>query len=884
MTKNVPGANVVTRSSTRNAAAATNSDRIVGAAAKEKVAKDQQHPQAKASDAAAQATDQEIPSVSRDRAPRNKPDASKDPAKRASLAPGHATDSAPRPTTEVKSGAVPVSRAARCAKKPPRGDGGGDSPPVAGIGLGIDYGGPVPDQNLGAGDQARSEDRAPEHMSETGASKGTKRSSQDAENDNSPPATGKRARKSTGRPRPTGEIGAPSKAPSEDPEHETPPPGPSRGKRFGDILLRVVVINRTLRETYERYEKYHRRVVDLDRQIEKVREEYNINWFDEASAERDIDKRIKSLEAQLEEPNHNKASAGRKKQYLLHQRRTCIHQLRSLFNVTREDFGLEPLVGDHNLWRGFLYFRTTIQRITDLDLEIAQSKRELKALENATEWLYRRVFEFGDNEPVPARAEASVFGNMDDLPGVIDRIEDLEHDKPQLERLMNKAALRVLASAEEAFVSSGVLVHVNVLYNRNGFRHWNLHEQEDPPHQRYSFRYEPRGDYPGRYSPVRDAHAPERHDPDDRYGRVIGDGTGENNQSEEEDPPEQENSPQQDDQPKQGNRSEQERLQRWQQRHRGENDEHYYEHAPDRLAPDSRTPARRHDGHVPSGHYIDQYGRVRKDGMGDQNSPRQEDRLEHLERGDRYRRRCGGRQGRSRDNDESVRDNAPAEPSVRKLGERFDLAKRNLQKARAEFEGARTLIQSEIRDLPPPVTEDAKGVAAAQKLIRRTRALTDAIQEYKATYERARKAGLTEGGEKTADFSDREDDGYTEEVWAEIKAAGKARVPKNWDGLHIVPREATPTRRELDLSLMMLLSPRLGEDAHHLAAASTRYREAIDALIMEGHNLREASSFPEAEADEPVVAGPVVEEPVADEPVVDEPVVEEPAVDEPVVE
>ena len=83
---------------------------------------------------------------------------------------------------------------------------------------------------------------------------------------------------------------------------------------------------------------------------------------------------------------------------------------------------------------------------------------------------------------------------------------------------------------------------------------------------------------------------------------------------------------------------------------------------------------------------------------------------------------------------------------------------------------------------------------------------------------------------------------------------------------------------------MMLLSPRLGEDAHHLAAASTRYREAIDALIMEGHNLREASSFPEAEADEPVVAGPVVEEPVADEPVVDEPVVEEPVVDELVVE
>lgn len=81
----------------------------------------------------------------------------------------------------------------------------------------------------------------------------------------------------------------------------------------------------------------------------------------------------------------------------------------------------------------------------------------------------------------------------------------------------------------------------------------------------------------------------------------------------------------------------------------------------------------------------------------------------------------------------------------------------------------------------------------------------------------------------------------------------------------------------------------MGEDAHHLAAASTQYREAIDALIMEGHNLREANSFPEAEADKsvvdgPVIDGPVIEEPVVDEPVVDEPVVEEPAVGEPVVE
>ena len=248
-----------------------------------------------------------------------------------------------------------------------------------------------------------------------------------------------------------------------------------------------------------------------------------------------------------------------------------------------------------------------------------------------------------------------------------------------------------------------------------------------------------------------------------------------------------------------------------------------------------------------------------------------------------------------REEDPPQGNGVPAGTSVRKLGklgERFDLAKSNLRKARAEFEGARDLIQSEIRDLPQPVTEDAKGVAAAQKLIRRTRALTDAIQEYKATYERARKAGLTEGGEKSANFTDREDDGYTEEVWAEIKANGKARVPKDWDGLHIIPREATPTRQELDISLKVLLSPRLGEDAHHLAVANSRYREAIDALITEGYNLREANSFPEAEADEPNVNGPVAKGPVAeghvaerpdaDGPAGHVPVVERPVVDEPV--
>jgi len=358
----------------------------------------------------------------------------------------------------------------------------------------------------------------------------------------------------------------------------------------------------------------------------------------------------------------------------------------------------------------------------------------------------------------------------------------------------------------------------------------------------------------------------EGHVPDgchiDGYGRVRKNRTGDR------DPPEQEDRPQHGDM--YWSSSSDRRQRDWVERGRPELGGRY---APDRYAPDDRTPGKRYDGHLLDEYCIDKSGRVRLAGW------EKDVEFEHPERRDQRRRRGG--EVDPRENDELARDSAPAEPSVRKmgLGERFDLAKSNLQKARAEFEGARTLIQSEIRDLPPPVTEDAKGVAAAQKLIRRTRALTDAIQEYKATYERARKAGLTEGGEKTADFTDREDDGCTEEVWAEIKAAGRARVPEDWDGLHMIPEEATPTRQELDISLMMLLSPRLGEDAHHLAAASTRYRKAIDALIKEGHNLREANSFPKAEADKSVVDEPVVEEPVVEEPVAEEPVVDEPVVE-----
>jgi hypothetical protein len=821
MTKNLPGANVATRSSTRNAAVA-----------KDKVAETQQGHQAKPSDAAAQATDQAVSSDSRGRAPRNKPDASKQPAKRA-LTTGAATNSTPRPTVEVESGAVPVSGAAKGAKTDPRGNEEGDSRLVASNGLGIDDGSPVPDQRLDADDQARSEDRVPEHISKTGAPKGTKRSSQDAENDNSPPGTGKRARKSTGRPLPTGDIGAPGKAPSEDPGNEPPPPEPSRGHKFGDILLQAVVVNRALRERVEQHKKCCRLLGDAQSGTEMVRIRANPRVNRRGSnAEREID-RIWKL-------GGDKTRADGKTKYMDHRLDLCVDQLQNFPHVSRDDDGLEFLADNDQFWGCFDQFQERLETRDNLDIEIERAKQELVVHDNATERLYRRIFEFGDRPSIPAIVEANVFGDLDNLPGVMRRLEQLENSKSGLEREqpLKPLARRFLFIAEDVFVQSRVLVNGDILCNWHDSEQWELHGQGDSP---------------------QGGHLTDWTSASDGMSRFWQNGL-----------------------PGRGG---------------GEAPDRY---APGRYALDSRTPRRRYDGHVtddshtpgsgyvpahaPDGYYFDRHGRVRKHKMGEQNSSAQEDQLAIEQRRDRYRRHLRGQEDRAGDEDPRQRNSAPAEPSVRKLGERFDLAKRNLQHARAEFEGARDLIESEIRELPPPITEDAIGVAAAQKLIRRTRALTGALQEYKATYERARKAGLTEGGEKTANFTDREDDGYTEGEWAEIKATGKARVPEDWDGKYIIPQVATPTRQELDISLMVLLSPRLGEDAHHVAAASSRYRKAIDALLTEGHNLREASSFPKAQADEPVVDGRVADGPVPDSPVVEKPVPEGYVAERPVAE
>jgi hypothetical protein len=465
------------------------------------------------------AVHQGISSVSGGRPPRNEPNASIDSARNASRAPRNSrisTGDTPRPTSKARSGAVSVSRAAKGARETPRGDEGGDSPPVARNGLRIDDGTPIPDENLDAADQARSKDRTSAspvaHVSETGASRGQKRRSQDAQNDDPPSVTGKRIRKSTEHPPPRGGIGAPGEVPSEDPGHEPPPPEPSRGQRFSDVLLRAVVVNRALSETHDRYEGNHRLISDLRRQIAVVREEFNTNWLDASEAEQDISRRLENLEALLPEPERNKEIASRKKQYLVHQRNTCIDQLRGLFDVNREDDGLEFLAGSNDLWRDFLYFRARIQRITDLDTEIAQTKRELKIMENTTERLYRRVFDFGHASSVSARAEANIFEGMDDLPDVIDRLRSLELDKPELERLMKNQALHVLESAEEAFVSSGILGHGNVLYSRDGsgqedsegwvrVRHGRVESDRPWERARSGHMYVPASLTPGRWAP-----------------------------------------------------------------------------------------------------------------------------------------------------------------------------------------------------------------------------------------------------------------------------------------------------------------------------------------------------------------------------------------------
>jgi len=631
MTKNVPMANVTTRSSTRNAAAGTSSDRIVGATAKGKVAKAQQHHQAKASDAAAQATDQEISSDNRDRASRNKPDASKEPANRA-LTPGDATNSTPRPTTEVESGAVPVSgaaSAAKDAKTDPRGNEGVDSRLVASNGLGIDDGIPVPDQRLDADGQAQSEDRALEHISETGASKGTKRTSQDAQNDDPPPATGKRARKSTGLPLATGDIGAPGEAPSEDPEDGAPPAELSRGQKFVDILLRTVITNRALRERREQYECCCRLVKDAQGEDERFREDPRMNPRG-LNGQRESD-RIKN---KISEREGEKMRAGIKVEYLLRRVNLCVNELQSFSRVPRDAEGVELLADHRMFWRCFNRFRVMLQEKHDRDIELERAKQELTVQDNATKRLYRRVFEHG-YPSIPAIVEANVFGDLDNVQDVMWSLRREESTNSELEEALKTVSQNVLLSAEDAFVRAGVLVHESALYNWDGSGqdYWPERDQEvqrerEESEYMYSGGYDYLAEWeyqardacgdaedlrqvrdeqwnryaPGRPVPVqRESVTSEGLVPDgchiDGYGRVRKNWTGDR------DPPQQEYPPQQRDMYRSSNDW---RQRNWEENGRSELGGRYAPvdwYAPDRYAPDQYAPDRYASGRYAPGRY-----------------------------------------------------------------------------------------------------------------------------------------------------------------------------------------------------------------------------------------------------------------------------------------
>jgi len=796
--KNEPTANVTTRRSKRVAAVGTDSHRIVRAAAKREAAKTQSRNQAKTprsgKNVADQARDQEILSVSRVRPPQTKQNTSIDSAKDASHAPKNpriSTGETPRPTTEARSGAMSVVRAANDAGRDPRDDGGDNSQPAASDRRRIvDYDDPVPDENLDAADRARPEDRASaspvEHGSKTGGSRGKKRRSQDARNDDPPPLTGKRTRKSNELPFPREGTGAPSNPPSEDPGHNTPPPEPSLGQRFNDLLLRAVVTDRALRERREQYEACCRLLKDDEDRIAANPRLNPRAWI----AGRDTS-RTRALRSDQD-------TADCKVKYMDRQLKFCVDELRNFPHVSREDDGLEFFADCDDFWRCFGRFREMLQ----------EKKQDLTDLDNMTKQLYGRIFEYGDHAPIPAIVEANAFEDLDDLPDVMARLETSEERVTEFEEALKTLAQNVLWSAEFVFVRSGVLVHENILYNWDDSEQVGLDGQEDWP-VRENWREPVLPEYESgdddlyqsqwRYMATQAFHGADRlrnaraeqwdrYAPDrkvdgvyitERYGRV--------------------------------------RNGRVEKDGSSERAEDYDGHDPERYryAPTSLTPGKwapgsyatggHQRGHARNGDYIDRYGR-------------------------RW-----------------VMDSPPAERSMRK---RFDLARSDLRRARGEFEDARFLTQSDTRHLPRPVTEDAKGLAAAQKLIRRTRALTDAIRAYKETYEQARKAGLTEGGEKTAYFTDRESDGHAEPVWDQIIVSGKARVPLDWDGLHLIPQEAPLTPKELDRSLRRLLSPRLGEDSSHVAEPGSRYRNRIDALLTEGYNLREQGLFPDAEADE----------------------------------
>jgi hypothetical protein len=139
----------------------------------------------------------------------------------------------------------------------------------------------------------------------------------------------------------------------------------------------------------------------------------------------------------------------------------CVDHLQNFPHVSRDDDGLEFLADNDQFWGCFDQFQERLETRDNLDIEIERAKQELVVHDNATERLYRRIFEFGDRPSIPAIVEANVFGDLDNLPGVMRRLEQLENSKSGLEREqpLKPLARRFLFIAEDVFVQSRVLVN-----------------------------------------------------------------------------------------------------------------------------------------------------------------------------------------------------------------------------------------------------------------------------------------------------------------------------------------------------------------------------------------------------------------------------------------
>jgi len=830
--RNESTANVATRRSTRNAAADTQPERIAKATAKAETTKAQHNQQTEVLQsgegvAAARVEDKEVSPIIRGKLLRKKTIDAESPAEEVSIAPENSRQrksKTPQPTSKAHPGVGSVSRSAKGTKKRSRDEEGDDSPQAASKKGRVDEGSHVVEDNLGDPGQARSENQAEAPPAEHASGAGMDRRSQELHDDH--PSIGP-SKGTIGNPRPAGVSRTPNRARSEDSEHESPPPEPSHGQKFGDLLLRGVVTQRALRERQYHHNKCSNllRETQLEISNHEMRLSHQYMYGEPDTNERDeINQKIKYCEALvMPRRRHDEAIAARKRHYLEHQQNLCTDQILQRYpHVIRESDGLKFLAENIGFWQSFDRLREAHQNLDDHDVLIGEAKQELRALDNETERLYRRVFEFGEYSSVPAIVEANVFGDLDGLPDVMDRFRPLEKKKQGLRTSLTKAAVNLLLWAEDAFIRSGVLVQENVLLHGWGSSEQESSQEEDPLEQDDAPWLEDR---------------PEHDRPDQEEWL------------EEEDPLEREDAPEREEREgaprgwldSQGRPSSRRHWSEWQRREWFERDRWANLH-------------RRQHGTEQEGEDPPREGQENAPWLDDQDwSPPRRPWIENRENL-RRRRRLRRQQHPEQDDlleqeDSSQKDSAPNRPTMR---EQLDLAEKYLKWAKEDFAGARVLTRTEVAWLPEPVTEDSKGVAMVRKLQRLTRALREATQAWKDTQERARKAGFTDGREQTADFSDREDDGYADSVYERLKEYGKKRVPQDWAGWHWLPRMATPPSapRTLNNSFVRLQSPRVGEDFFESTEARGRVRDRIDDMMVEAYNIRERGSFQEAEPDE----------------------------------